>query len=149
MTVVWCSHWLSITGIFPQGYGIVFLPKDASGQPLDRYEFAIVNSLYPPQPEAPICRVVTRNLHYRNNLPNSSISVAYNLYFKPARQQLSVIPPQRLHEILSKLSSDFEPGRLRRLLPRYWHPDEFLQSLATRIYGTALSCSRIKPFATS
>lgn len=116
---------LSITGIFPQGYGIVFLPKDASGQPLDRYEFAIVNSLYPPQPEAPICRVVTRNLHYRNNLPNSSISVAHNLYFKPARQQLAVIPPQRLHEILSKLSSDFEPGRLRRLLPRYWHPDEF------------------------
>lgn len=116
---------LSITGIFPQGYGIVFLPKDASGQPLDRYEFAIVNSLYPPQPEAPLCRIVTRNLHYRNNLPNCNISVAANLYFKPARQQLEVIPQQRLEEILKKLTSDFAPGRLRRLLPRYWHPDEF------------------------
>ncbi|WP_306523308.1 hypothetical protein [Rheinheimera sp.] len=116
---------LSITGIFPQGYGIVFLPKDAKGQPLDRYEFAIVNSLYPPQPEAPLCRIVTRNLHYRHNLPNCNISVASNLYFKPARQQLEIIPQQRLEEILKKLSSDFAPGRLRRLLPRYWHPDEF------------------------
>lgn len=116
---------LSITGIFPQGYGIVFLPRDASGQPLERYEFAIVNSLYPPQPEAPLCRIVTRNLHYRNNLPNCHISVASNLYFKPAREQLEVVPQQRLQEILKKLSSDFAPGRLRRLLPRYWHPDEF------------------------
>jgi hypothetical protein len=116
---------LTITGIFPQGYGIVFLPKPLSGQAAERYEFAIVNSLYPQQAEVPLCRVVTRNLQFRHSGQNCTISVANNLYFKPARQQLAVIPQARLSDILSKLSSGFEPGQLRHMLPRYWHPDEF------------------------
>ena len=57
---------LTITGIFPQGYGIVFLPKPQQGQPVERYEFAIVKSLYPLQPEVPICRIVTRNLQFKH-----------------------------------------------------------------------------------
>lgn len=116
---------LTITGIFPQGYGIVFLPKAQPGQPVERYEFAIVNSLYPLQAEVPLCRIVTRNLQFRHIGQNCTVSVAHNLYFKPARQQLAIIPQARLSDILSKLSSGFEPGQLRHMLPRYWHPDEF------------------------
>ena len=40
-------------------------------------------------------------------------------------QKLAVIPEARLQEILSKLSSNFEPAQLRHFLPRCWHPDEF------------------------
>lgn len=116
---------LTITGIFPQGYGIVFLPKIQPGQAVERYEFAIVNSLYPQQAEVPVCRIVTRNLQFKHVGQNCTVSVAHNLYFKQARQQLAIIPQTRLSEILGKLSSGFEPGQLRHLLPRYWHPDEF------------------------
>ncbi len=118
---------LTITGIFPQGYGIVYLPREKTSpaQTAEKYEFAIVNSLYPPSPEVPLCRSVTRNLRYRTSGQNLAVSIGHNLYFKPARQKLAVIPPQRLQEILSKLSSDFEPAQLRHLLPRCWHPDEF------------------------
>lgn len=116
---------LTITGVFPQGYGVVFIPKEKQGFAGERYEFAIVNSLYPPSPEVPLCRTVSRNLQYRANGNNISLSVAHNLYFKPARQKLTVVPDQRLQEILSKLTKDFEPGKLRNLLPRFWHPDEF------------------------
>ena len=55
-------------------------------------------------------------------LPTPEVVQAQQLL---ARQQLAVIPQARLNEILSKLSADFEPGQLRHLLPRYWHPDEF------------------------
>lgn len=116
---------LTITGIFPQGYGIAYIPKEKQGFAGERYEFAIVNSLYPPTAEVPLCRAVTRNLQYRGTGQNLSISVDHNLYFKPARQKLSVMPDQRLQEILSKLTANFEPGKLRHLVPRYWHPDEF------------------------
>lgn len=116
---------LTITGIFPQGYGIVYLPLDQHGAPAERYEFAIVNSLYPPSPETPLCRSVTRAMRYRTSGPNLAISIAQNLYFKPARQQLNQVPAQRLQEILGKLSADFEPAQLRKFLPRCWHPDQF------------------------
>ena len=116
---------LTITGIFPQGYGIVFLPKSADGANTERYEFAIVNSLYPSQPEVPICRVVTRKLQFHSVGQNCSISIEHNLYFKLARQQLAVIEPARLREILQKLSANTDPGQVRHLLPRYWHPDHF------------------------
>lgn len=116
---------LTITGVFPQGYGIVYLPLDSAGEPAERYEFAIVNSLYPPSPETPLCRSVTRAMRYRTSGPNLTVSIAQNLYFKPARQQLNQIPIPRLQQILSKLSADFEPAQLRKFLPRCWHPDQF------------------------
>lgn len=116
---------LIMTGIFPQGFGIVFMPKDPPNGDGLKYEFAIVNSLYPPSPEVPLCRVVTRDLRYRSVGYNCSVSVDYNLYFKPARQRLRVIPTERLQDILQKLNAGFEPGQLRHLLPRSWHPAEF------------------------
>ncbi|MDX1678973.1 hypothetical protein, partial [Arsukibacterium sp.] len=57
---------LRITGLFPQGYGVVFTPLGPDQQPQERYEFAIVNGLYPPKPEQPNCRVVSRRQQYRN-----------------------------------------------------------------------------------
>ncbi len=116
---------LTITGIFPQGYGIVFLPKDAEGVSPDRYEFAIVNSLYPAKPEVPVCRVVSRKLQFRSNGVNCTVSVAQNLYFKTARQQLAVIAPARLKEILQKLSASADTEPARHQLPRFWHPDAY------------------------
>lgn len=116
---------LTITGLFPQGYGIVYLPLDINGAPAERYEFAIVNSLYPPSPETPLVRSVTRAMRYRTSGPNLAVSVGQNLYFKPARQQLNQVPEQRLQQILSKLSATFEPAQLRHFLPRCWHPDQF------------------------
>lgn len=116
---------LIITGVFPQGYGIVYLPLDPKGEPAERYEFAIVNSLYPPSPETPLVRSVTRAMRYRTSGPNLAVSVGQNLYFKPARQQLNQLPEQRLQQILSKLSANFEPAQVRHFLPRCWHPDQF------------------------
>ncbi len=68
---------------------------------------------------------MTRNLRFKTSGQNLAVSVDHNLYFKPARQKLAVIPEARLQEILSKLSSNFEPAQLRHFLPRCWHPDEF------------------------
>lgn len=116
---------LRMTGIFPQGFGIAFISKESNGQINERYELAIVNSLYPPNPETPLCRVVTRNQAYRSVGYNCSISIDHNLYFKPARDRFSVIPPERLQEILRKLSADFDPRQVRNMLPRCWHPAEF------------------------
>ena len=116
---------LRITGIFPQGYGITFLPKQLDISLQEKYELAIVNQLYPEFPEQPLCRVVSRNLQYRRGGNNCQISVDYNLYFKSARDKLQVMPEAKLREILSKLSPDWHPAQLRRLVPRYWQPNEF------------------------
>lgn len=116
---------LRITGIFPQGYGIAFLPKQLDISIQEKYELAIVNQLYPTSPEQPLCRVVTRYLQYRRGGNNCQISVEYNLYFKPARDKLTIMPEAKLRDILSKLSADWHPGQIRRLVPRYWQPQEF------------------------
>lgn len=124
VTASWVQHLLKITGVFPQGYGIAFIPQHSAtaGQ---KYELAIVNQLYPPNLAEPLCRVVSRNLQYRRGGHNCQISVKNNLYFKPARQRLSVIAPQRLQEILTQLTTDWQPGQIRHYLPRCWQPQNF------------------------
>ena len=122
---LWVQHFLQITGIFPQGFGITFIPAQFSGLPGEKYELAIVNQLYPPKAAEPLCRVVSRNLQYRRGGHNCQISVNNNLYFKPARQRLSVIAPQRLQEILTQLSAGWQPGQVRHYLPRCWQPHNF------------------------
>lgn len=116
---------LRITGIFPQGYGIAFVPTHEDGTLQEKYELAVVNRLYPPKPEQPLCRIVTRNLQYRRNGHDCQVSVEHNLYFKAARDKLAVMPEARLEQILSKLSADWQPGQLRRQIPRCWHPEQF------------------------
>lgn len=116
---------LRITGLFPQGYGVVFTPLAADQQPQDRYEFAIVNGLYPQKPEQPNCRVVSRQQQYRNTGMDISLQTDYNLYFKAARERLEVLPEHRLKALLNALYQDGEARYLRKLLPRCWQPEQF------------------------
>ena len=121
----WVDQLLRITGLFPQGYGLAFIPARASEQSRDKYEFAIVNALYPADPQVPHCRIVTRNLQYKNTGKDYAVPTTQNLYFRTARKQLEVVPPERLREILSKLFADAEQRFLRQLLPRCWQPNDF------------------------
>lgn len=116
---------LCITGVFPQGFGVTYIPKDSDRQDLDRYEYAIVTGLYPADIRQPICRMVTRNLTYNVSAQGCVISVENNLYYAPARKKLEKISEERLLEILSKLVSNFEERKNMPLLPRCWHPDEY------------------------
>lgn len=136
----WVKHLLSITGIFPQGFGIAFIPAQRDSTFAEKYELAIVNQLYPPSPAEPLCRIVSRNLQYRRGGHNCQVRVDHNLYFKPARERLSVIPPQRLQEILTQLSADWEPGQIRRYMPRCWQPQQFFsQSEHQNLWNNAQS----------
>ncbi|MDX1676654.1 hypothetical protein [Arsukibacterium sp.] len=116
---------LKITGVFPQGYGITYIPKDSDRQDLDRYEYAIVTSLYPENPRTPVCRMVTRNLTYNVSAQGCVVSVDNNLYYPQARKKLERISEERLLEILSKLVSNFEERKSMALLPKCWHPEEY------------------------
>lgn len=116
---------LQITGIFPQGFGITYIPKDSDRRDLDRYEYAIVNGLYPFEPEQPICRQVTRNLKFNNFGINVVVAPDNNLFFPMAQQKLEKISEERLREILLQLVSNFEERMEMDLIPRCWHPDEF------------------------
>ncbi|HSG53008.1 MAG TPA: hypothetical protein VLA40_12960 [Rheinheimera sp.] len=116
---------IAITGVFPQGFGVTYIPKDSDRQDLDRYEYAIVTGLYPADIRQPICRMVTRNLTYNVSAQGCIISVENNLYYPQARKKLEKISEDRLLEILSKLVSNFEERKNMPLLPRCWHPDEY------------------------
>jgi len=120
---------LDITGAFPQGYGVTYIPKDSDNKDLDRYEYAIVNGLYPADIEQPICRTATRNLTYHSSGVNLVISTDNNLYFSPAQQKLEKMSEERLLEILSKLASNFTERSQLDLIPKCWHPDEFFTYL--------------------
>jgi hypothetical protein len=116
---------LRITGVFPQGFGVTYIPKDSDRQDLDRYEYAIVTSLYPENPRMPVCRMVTRNLTYNVSAQGCVVSVENNLYYPQARKKLERISEERLLEILSKLVSNFEERKSMALLPKCWHPQEY------------------------
>lgn len=116
---------LAITGVFPQGFGVTYIPKDSDRQDLDRYEYAIVTGLYPVDIRQPICRMVTRNLTYNVSAQGCIISIENNLYYPPARKRLEKISEDRLLEILSKLVSNFEERKNMPLLPKCWHPGDY------------------------
>lgn len=120
---------LQITGDFPQGYGITYIPKDSDHKDLDRYEYAIVNSLYPAETDQPVCRVVTRNLNYTHAGSNLTVRRDNNLYFPQAQKKLERMSEERLKEILSKLVSNFEERASMDLIPKCWGPDEFFTLL--------------------
>lgn len=123
---------LKITGIFPQGYGITYVPKNSDGYNLERYELAIVNTLYPQEPYSPICRIATRYQLFISSGMDLLITSDNNLYFPDARKQLMKTSPERLKEILSKLWNNFEVRWDQvDLIPKCWHPSEYF-SLAKR-----------------
>lgn len=120
---------ISITGVFPQGFGVTYIPKDSDRQDMDRYEYAIVTGLYPADIRQPICRMVTRNLTYNVSAQGCVISAENNLYYPHARKKLEKISEERLLEILSKLVSNFEERKNMPLLPKCWQPGEYFSYL--------------------
>lgn len=116
---------INITGYFPQGFGIAYIPRDERIQDLDRYEYAIVNRLYPENPSIPECRTVTRNLTFNSYGQNLHITKEFNLYYPAARKKLERLPESRLKEIIRTLYSNLDQNAEQELLPRFWHPYSF------------------------
>lgn len=114
-----------ITGTFPQGYGLTYIPVDSDGVALDRYEYAIVNQLYPEKPDEPGCRIATRQLTFISYGHDIVVDIKRNLYFPETAKSLANISKKRLMEILEKLSSNYKEREHLDLLPRCWHANEF------------------------
>jgi len=114
-----------ITGMFPQGYGVVYMPSGEFADKGDCYEYALVNSLYPKNSEHPHCRMTTRKLTFIGYGQNIIITNNSNLYFTETAKKLATLSKSRLHEILELLSSNAQERKESDLLPRCWHANEF------------------------
>ncbi|PKI17289.1 hypothetical protein [Colwellia sp. 12G3] len=114
-----------ITGMFPQGFGVVYMPLGEFGEQTDCYEYAIVNSLYPDKAEHPHCRMTTRQLTFIGYGQNLKISNNSNLYFTQTAKKLAALSKERLNEILELLSSNSHERKKLDLLPRCWDANEF------------------------
>lgn len=123
---------MSMVGWFPQGFGVTYIPKDSDGRDADRYEFAIVNSLYPQAQDVPICRVATRGLQFSTFSLNHAIGKHNNLYYANTRKKLERMSKKRLEEILRELSSNFAERRNMDLIPKCWQAQDFFSNAKTQ-----------------
>ncbi|MGB0938060.1 MAG: hypothetical protein ACPGTQ_11430 [Colwellia sp.] len=114
-----------ITGMFPQGYGIVYMPSDSSGMQSDCYEYAIVNQLYPENPLHPLCRMATRKLSFIGHGQDIVVKKVDNLYFPEMAKKMTNLSKERLNEILVLLCSNSKERASMDLLPRCWHANNF------------------------
>lgn len=114
-----------ITGMFPQGYGVIYMPVDEMGKHGDCYEYAIVNRLYPQDPKQPLCRVATRGLTFICYGHNIEVLKKNNLYFPEMAEKVAKLSKERLNEILQLLASNYKDRQQLDLLPRCWHPKEY------------------------
>lgn len=114
-----------ITGMFPQGYGVIYMPVDEMGNHGDCYEYAIVNRLYPPEPTQPLCRIATRRLAFISHGHNIEVETRNNLYFPEMAGKVARLSKERLNEILQLLSSNYKERQQLDLLPRCWHAKEY------------------------
>jgi hypothetical protein len=114
-----------ITGMFPQGFGVTYVPKDSDGHDLDRFEYAIVNHLYPKHFKCPMCRSATRNLTFIARGNDVLVGEKNNLYFPDTVKSLTKISKQRLNEILASLASNYQERQKLDVLPRCWHAKDF------------------------
>ncbi|NMP30491.1 hypothetical protein HII17_02850 [Thalassotalea sp. M1531] len=121
--VVDCLY--KITGMFPQGFGVTYLALDAAGNSLERYEYAVVNHLYPKNPEEPVCRIATRQLSFIGYGADMVVKKSENLYFAESAKRLASMSKARLQEILEKLVSNYQERAELDLIPRCWHPRDF------------------------
>lgn len=136
---------IKITGVFPQGYGITYIPQDSDRQDLDRYEYAIVVGLYPQDIEIPLCRVATRNLAFNAFGVNIIIGKENNLYFGNAKKKLERVSEERLEEILRQLWSNYEERKHLDLIPKCWYPTEYFSyARFQNIWNKASETFRIK-----
>lgn len=116
---------IEIVGYFPQGFGIAYLPDDERSHIQERYEYAIVNSLYPDDPRIPHCRIVTRNLTYVSYGNNILVSENNNLFFPATQKKMQKVDEKRLREIIMKLYHDFEQRGANDLIPKCWQPYDY------------------------
>lgn len=116
-----------ITGSYPQGYGITYIPTGYDGRLVERYEYAIVNQLYPNDIDEPLCRVATTNLRYIIHGEDITVPVTSNLYHAPTAKKFSKISKERLHEILELLSSNYHERKELDLIPRCWQTKDFFE----------------------
>lgn len=114
-----------ITGVYPQGYGVTYIPIDSDGEQSDRYEYAIVTQLYPENGENPICRTATRYLTFISYGQDVVIESDRNLYNVEVAQQFASLSKERLNEILELLASNYADRKKLDLLPRYWHAGDY------------------------
>lgn len=121
-----------ITGMFPQGFGIVYMPHGVFVDQGDCYEYAIVNGLYPENAEHPRCRMATRKLTFIGHGQNVVVPNDKNLYFTQTAKKLARLSKDRLHEILEALSSNSQERKELDLLPRCWHANEFFSIKANQ-----------------
>ncbi len=121
-----------ITGMFPQGFGVVYMPSGEFGEQGDCYEYAIVNGLYPKEAEQPNCRMTTRKLTFIGFGQNTVIKNTSNLYFTKTAKKLASLSKERLNEILELLSSNSQERKELDLLPRCWHANEFFSVKANQ-----------------
>lgn len=116
---------MKILGVFPQGFGVTYIPKDSDGNDLERYEYAIVVGLYPHEANSPVCRAATRNLEFFASGTNYRINPENNLYYAKARKKLEVMSEKRLREILQKLWSNYIEEKDLELIPKCWSPYDY------------------------
>ena len=116
-----------ITGMFPQGYGVIYMPQEGGF-----YEYAIVNRLYPSVPEEPLCRIATRKLTFIGYGHNIEVKKATNLYFPHMAKKIARLSKERLNEILELLSSNYQERQELDLLPRCWHANEYFSVKANQ-----------------
>jgi hypothetical protein len=119
-----------ITGHFPQGYGVTYIPYDQEVN--DRYEYAVVTQLYPENPQEPICRTATKNLAFMSHGQEIVIRYQCNLHFTETAKSFSTISKERLNEILELLASNYHERKKLDLLPRCWQPTEFFSLKANQ-----------------
>ena len=114
-----------ITGMFPQGYGVTYIPKAMDNTDLDFYEYAVVCQFYPENPKEPKCRQATRNLTYISFGHDITVKRNSNLYFPETKKIFSKVSKKRLLEILEKLVSNVEERKELDILPRCWAPNDY------------------------
>ena len=114
-----------ITGDFPQGFGIIYIPEDDEGEPTDRYEYAIVNQLYPEEVDQPTCRTATRNLTFISHGQDFIVKPSFNLHNTATAKAFATLSKERLNEILELLSSNYQERKKLDLLPRCWHANDY------------------------
>lgn len=114
-----------ITGDFPQGFGVTYIPQDSDGKFGDHYEYAIVTQLYPKQSNMPLCRMATRGLTFISHGQDMAIPLEVNLYNTETAQTFASISKDRLNEILERLVSNYQERKDLDLLPRCWQAGDF------------------------
>jgi len=119
-----------ITGDFPQGFGVIYIPNDVDQGV--RYEYAIVTQLYPEKPNEPKCRIASRQLTFIGHGHDLVVKKSNNLYFVETAQECSNISKARLDEILPLLSSNYLERKERDLLPRCWQPGEYFLNIGNQ-----------------